>query len=312
MNIRSALRYGNIEALDRELLLAFLLKRGRTFLLTHPEYELTEKEVKRFEKLVVRRENAEPLTYIVSEKEFFGLPFSVNRYTLIPRPETELLVEHALQVIEDRPSTIEKKKQMLSHYPRSSNINPRIAVIDVGTGSGCIIVSLIKSLQSSTIHHPASTSFFATDISKRALDVAKKNAQRHGVAQQITFVQSELLKKLDKPLQKFDEIIILANLPYLSEKLYFTTDSTVRNFEPKKALLSGQDGLDHYRELLAALHTLSPGRKVHFFLEISPEQAKIFPPLLASLGVTQTRILQDLSQRDRLVIGSWEPRQPTR
>lgn len=284
MRLSKFLQYGAIEALDRELLLASVLKKGRTFLLAHPEYELTPTQARRFQQFVERREQHEPLAYIIGEKEFFGLPFLVNRFTLIPRPETEFLVEDVL-------AFLKKKKS-----------NKRVAIVDAGTGSGSIIVSMAKhiSLRQSFSRH---FSFFAVDTSLRALQVAKKNAKRHKVDKLIQFFQSDCLAQVKKKLSRFDELLILANLPYLSKELYQNTDPTVQNFEPKSALLSGKDGLDHYRRLLLELQTLSPGKKINFWLEISPEQASLLENILPSFGTKSHVILPDLTGRDRIVRG---------
>lgn len=289
MFIRDALHLGSVDSLDRELLLGMVLHKDRSFLLAHPEYKLPQTQRKRFEKLVRRREQHEPLAYILGEKEFFHLSFSVNRFTLIPRPETELMVEEALNVL--------STKKKLSHRKKT-------VVIDIGTGSGCILISVVKNFLEER-KTSSSFSFIALDTSRRALQVAKKNAKQHKVEREITFLQSNLLKVLEKELTSFDEIIILANLPYLSETLYQKTAPTVRNFEPKTALVSGQDGLDHYRKLLQQVTQVKLQGKVQFLLEISPEQKKKLPSLLGSFGIEQYHILPDLTGRARLVQGSF-------
>lgn len=283
MQLATALRFGNIDALDRELLLQAILKKDRVFLLAHPEYELSEKAVKHFEELVKRRELQEPLAYILGEKEFFGLSFLVNRYTLIPRPETEILVGSALAFLHEKKN---KKK---------------ITTVDVGTGSGCIIISLIKNLKDVS----GTDAFYAVDSSSEAIDTARKNAQAHGVADQITFTQSDLLNNMGKELASCDHLLILANLPYLSEALYQSTDVTVQAFEPESALVSGRDGLDHYRRLLGELAYLAKTKKIDFILEISPEQAALVPKLCWEHCAKLERILPDLSGQERIVIGTY-------
>lgn len=282
MTLEEASHLTEIDALDRELLLATILKKDRVWLLTHPKHELSAHQLKRLAQYIQRRKENEPLAYILGEKEFFGLPFFVNRWTLIPRPETEILVESVLEYL---------KKQ--------KNHAEGLAIVDVGTGSGCIITSLVTSIPN------AHYRFFATDISKRALVVAKKNAKRYGVSNKISFIHSDLIATLIPQLRTFDAVLITANLPYLSEKLYQKTEPTVHDFEPRTALLSGQDGLDHYRRLLAGLASLAKGRKVRFWLEISPEQAPQLPSLFASVGAKQEKILPDLSGRARVITGSF-------
>lgn len=286
MKLEIALRFGNIEVLDRELLLQSILKKDRVFLLAHPEHILSEIQAKRFKKLVERRERDEPLAYILGEKEFFGLPFFVNRFTLIPRPETEILVEQVLEFLKKKKS---KKK---------------IAVVDVGTGSGCIIVSVTKNLLCQR-KSSQDFSFLAVDTSLKALRVAKQNAEHHGVGSEIQFTQSKLLAAVKKKLVHFDEIVILANLPYLSETLYRNTKPTVQNFEPKTALLSGKDGLDHYRMLLRELQSLAPRQKISFWLEISPEQTSLVGPIIQASGAKLKKIIPDLTGRNRIVYGTF-------
>lgn len=288
MLVAQALRFGSLDQLDRELLLAFVLKKDRVFLLSHPEYALSEKKIERFEKLVKRRESHEPLAYIIGEKEFFGLSFSVNRSTLIPRPETEILVEDVLKHLSELKTLTNKK----------------IAVVDVGTGSGCIIISVVKNLLRSK-KDLRNISFFAIDASLRALNKALSNAKHHNVDKDIQFIHSNLLVQLKKKLASFDEIIILANLPYLSDQLYKNTELTVRDFEPKTALVSGQDGLDHYRELLTQLAVTTKTQKVHIWLEISPEQDLTARALLQTHKVMPIEILTDLSGQSRIVKGHY-------
>lgn len=294
---------GAIPRSEKKLLLAAVLKRDRAWVLAHPEYSLSKAEEEHFQHLVRRREQHEPLAYILGEKEFYGLAFSVNEHTLIPRPETELLVETALSFVSSFKFQVSK----------------RIAVIDVGTGSGCIIVSLaryIKSKVSTTNEKefpraPDSKlltptfQFFATDISPEALQVAKENAERHRVEKDITFLQSDLLDDVRIQLKSFDVILVLANLPYLSETLYRSTDPTVQDFEPETALVSGPDGLDHYRRLLAKLRALAPEKSIEFWLEISPEQAPLIPVLCAIYGATLEAILPDLAGKARIVHGTF-------
>lgn len=290
MQLRDALKYGSLDPLDRTVLLEKVLQRDRAWILAHPEYTLTPEEVLQFQTFVTRREQHEPLAYIIGEKEFFGLPFFVNEYTLIPRPETELMVEQAI-------NAISKSKDQKSK---------RAAVIDIGTGSGCIIISLVKHfLDSRFMIHDSSLKFFATEISTKALSIAQKNAVRHGVAESITFLPSDLLENIREKLQSFDTLFVLANLPYLSETLYKNTEPTVQDFEPKTALLSGKDGLDHYRKLLRELKSLAPGKKISFWLEISPEQAVLFPEILERTHVQNWEILPDLAGKARVVFGTW-------
>lgn len=289
MLIRDVLHLGTIDPLDRELIIGMVLGKDRSFVLAHPEQPIEEEKFKRFQKLIQRRETHEPLAYILGEKEFFGLSFNINQFTLIPRPETELLVEAGLKILQGKQKT---------------NVHKKVAVIDVGTGSGCIIISLMKSLLTANYSLPT-TQLFAIDISPEALETAKENARRHDVEKSITFAQSNLLNQIQQNLQTFDEIIVLANLPYLSEELYQNTEPTVQSFEPKTALVSGMDGLDHYRKLLTQLKKFSQEQRVTFLLEISPEQVSILEKILPSFGVKSHTIIPDLTGRSRMVQGTF-------
>lgn len=228
-------------------------------MIAHPEIKLTKDQQKKYEKYLKRLQNGEPLAYILGRKEFFGLDFEINKHTLIPRPETEILVEDAL-----------------NHIANSERSNCLVA--DVGTGSGCIIISIVAEL-----FPKPSFDFLAMDISKKALSIAEKNAKKHGVEKNIRFIRSNLLNFLLKEksniaIKKYDNIAILANLPYLSEKIYSKTKKSVKDFEPKSALFSGKDGLDHYRNLFSQIKKLkqkNPSAKWTVIFEISPEQKKI-------------------------------------
>jgi release factor glutamine methyltransferase len=275
---------------ERELLLAHALSTDRVSILAHPEYTVPLGAVRRYRAFIRRRAAHEPIAYITGEKEFFGRSFLVNRHTLIPRPETELLVERAL--------AIQKAWSRTKH---------RIAVIDIGTGSGCIIVSLAALSASAPGKRRSPIRSIAIDRSARALSIARENARRHGVARIIRFHKGDLLGKTEAFLDRCDAVLIVANLPYLSEKLYRAASEGVRRYEPQMALVSGPDGLLHYRRLLRSLSRLSNGRTVNFLLEISPEQAESISRLIRrELPACHFSIQSDLAGKKRLVIGSLE------
>ena len=200
---------------DAELLLMRVLERDRAYLLTHPETILSPRQVALYEEWLSRRARHEPVQYIVGEQEFFGLNFRVTPDVLIPRPETEHLVEAALARI-DREST------------------PRIA--DIGTGSGAIAVALARALPKAQLT--------AVDNSPAALAVARGNAGMHGVSERIRFVESDLLTALGGEV--FD--MIVSNPPYVAEDEEL--EAQVRDYEPASALFAGEGGLDVYRRLI--------------------------------------------------------------
>jgi len=212
---------------DSELLLLYVLGIDRTFLLAHPEFPLTEEQLARYRKLIARRKASEPIQYITGEREFYGLRFNVTPDVLIPRPETEHLVEAALERI-------------------PVDVPTRIA--DVGTGSGAIAVALAVARPLAQIR--------ALDISPAALKVAESNASAHTVADRIAFCKSDLLDEI-----KSGELdMVVSNPPYVSNRERTTLDAEVRNYEPPTALFSGPTGLEIYERLIPqAARALRPG-----------------------------------------------------
>lgn len=238
-------------ALDAVLLLAKVIKKSKEFILAHPEYKITANQTKIFHKLIARRQKFEPLAYLLGEQEFYGLNFKVCPNVLIPRPETELIVDEIIAT--------EKK-------PTTDNRQPT-TVIDVGTGSGCIIISLAKKLNDKNIK------FFGLDVSAKALAVAKFNAKkllnsrrslsrtaiRDGNDASVKFVKSDLLKALMSPTNNFrlttnDSIAIIANLPYLTSAQIKNSPSI--KHEPRLALAGGKNGLALYQKLLEQIAEL--------------------------------------------------------
>ncbi|MEW6717840.1 MAG: peptide chain release factor N(5)-glutamine methyltransferase [Chloroflexota bacterium] len=224
-------------SLDAQVLLAHILSRARAWVLSHPEATLTDQQQHVLNLAVYRLENGEPLPYLIGKREFYGLDFSVNHNVLIPRPETELLVDQALEWLHKHPG-----KRRAS---------------DVGTGSGCIAVSLavgIKNLQ-----------VIATDICAEALDIARANAQQHGVTRQIHFIQCDLLPPVNLPLD-----LVCANLPYIPQERL----PELRNYgqEPALSLNGGPDGLTAIRRILKLIPPRTSPEAL-ILLEIDHSQA---------------------------------------
>ena len=222
--------------LDGEILLMKALRVSRAYLYTYTDKVISESKKKLLEELVNRRMNKEPIAYILGKKEFWSRDFYINRHTLIPRPESEMLVELIIQ----------------------ANARKKISsILELGTGSGCISVSLAKELSHSQI--------VSTDICAKALEVANKNAQHYGV-NNISFIKSDWFNKLDN--QKFD--CIVSNPPYIREDDPYLGELT---FEPSKALVSGDDGLDAIEIISSnAAEYLSPEGKI--FIEHGKDQKK--------------------------------------
>ncbi len=212
-------------ARDAELLLMHVLGCGLAGLLTHPERALSPAESAQYESLVSRRLGAEPVQYILGEQEFFGLNFRVTRDVLIPRPETEHLVEALLELV---------KRDAAVH------------IVDAGTGSGAIAVALAHALPRSQVT--------AVDLSEPALAVARQNAERHGVSGRIRFLHSDLLAGLKG--ESFDAVV--SNPPYIAESEVL--EAQVRDYEPRSALYAGPTGLEVYERLVPeARGVLKPG-----------------------------------------------------
>lgn len=274
---------------DFFVLLAYATGKERVFLLTHPEFELSGEEEDRAKEYLERRLKHEPVAYITGYKEFYGRDFQVTPATLIPRPETELLVEATLNRIKNTELGI-------------LNEEKRIDIVDIGTGSGNIIITLTKEL-SFLMPHASCVNFYGLDISPQALDIAKKNARAHGIEKKISFLESDLLQNFSVPQKKDRHAIITANLPYLSAEIYQESASDVRDYEPSTALVSGRDGLDHYRTLLQTL----PAFSAHYLsttllLEISPEQSAILPTLITqAFPKASLQLFADLAGKDRLI-----------
>lgn len=247
--------FSKIDSLDLELLIAYAIKKPREFVLAHPEYKIPSLKIVRRGGLkfkIARRMRGEPLAYILGGKEFYGLDFKVNKNTLIPRPETELLVELAIQELRITNNELSKIKNTKYQLPTT--------VVDVGTGSGNIIISLAKLLESRIMNQELR--FFGTDISAQALIIAKQNAKTHKVDKKIKFLKGSLLEPILKTKNyklKTTNYIILANLPYLDtawKNLLKSSDTKGLKYEPPSALYAGKDGLDAYRKLATQIKSL--------------------------------------------------------
>jgi release factor glutamine methyltransferase len=261
-----------VSADERELLLAHLLNVDLAHLLANSP-KLTLLQRWQYSRLLAKRARGWPIAYLVGEKWFYGRPFYVNRSVLIPRPETEALVDHVLQIF------------------RSSDIR---TIVDVGTGSGCIAVTLAAELGVQVI---------ATDVSRRALAVARRNAQRHRMEKLITFRHTNLLDGICTgvaPQRPHGNNIIIANLPYLPAD----HGAEQTPYEPTGALYGGgQDGLGLIRALVDQCRGVKFCPPTAIILEIDPRQANAVNDLLAQeMPNGETKIYPDLSGQMRVVV----------
>lgn len=256
--------------LNIELLLAHVLQKRRLDLYLQFERELDEATLARLRELVRRRAEGEPVQYVTGEAPFYGLTFAVNRHVLIPRPETELLVEAVLK--------------------RVTNHQSPITVVDVGTGSGCIAVTLAKQLPAAQI--------VAVDASGEALAVARANARRHGVEKNTRFLQGDLVEALP---DNVGADVVVSNPPYIASGDWATLPKEVRDFEPVQALIAGADGLEVIRRLVkTAKRVLSPSGFVA--LEIGAGQRAAVEQLFGDHGYGAVEVVKDLQGHERVLL----------
>lgn len=251
-------------ALDAWYLLQMVCKIERSYYYVHGEEDITQDAQKEYEIAVQKRAEHIPLQYIVGEQEFMGLRFKVNSNVLIPRQDTETLVEQVLKIVK-----------------------PGMKVLDLCTGSGCVLISVLKNAPELT--------GMGSDISKTALLVAKENAKLHEVDAE--WVRSDLF---DNITETFD--VVMANPPYIPTGEILSLMPEVRDFEPENALDGGADGLDFYRKIAGQVKDyLNPGGYV--YMEIGYDQGEAVSELMRNAGFTEVEVIKDLARNDRVVKG---------
>ncbi len=255
--------------LEAEILLAHLLKTERCTLYVNSAQDLSDALALAYSKLIQRRLRHEPTAYITGHKEFFGLDFEVNQHTLIPRPDTELLVEKAIELAASLPEPC--------------------LMADIGTGCGAIAVALATNLPRLKV--------YATDISAAALETARTNCRRYDLEGRVTLLRGNLLEPLPEPVH-----LIVANLPYIKESDFAAIMPEISQFEPRLALCGGPDGLQLIRELVSQTKgkLISGGA---LLLEIGCDQAEAVTSIVKRyLPQADVGVLQDLSGLDRVVV----------
>jgi release factor glutamine methyltransferase len=273
------LREAEIESaqLDAAVLLCSVLGVNKAWLYAHPTRQLAEREITKYEELVRRRMRNEPVAYLVGYKPFYGLDITVDNRVLIPRPETEMLVERAL-----------------SHAQMLIREGQRPVIADVGTGSGAIAVALAVNAPEATV--------YATDVSAACMEVSEKNIWRYGVGEQVHLVPGSLIDNVPEPVD-----IVVANLPYVATPDLETLPPQVRRYEPVLALDGGPDGCGVIRRLLCAIASpqgqvkLKPGAVI--FLEIGSDQgARMRLTVSEILPHCGCSVLVDYTGLDRVVV----------
>jgi release factor glutamine methyltransferase len=267
------LRDAGIESarLDAEVLLGHALDKERADIYLGMESTLNDSDEKIFRESLTRRAKGEPVAYITGHKEFWSLDFVVTPDVLIPRPETELVVELTLK--------------------EAITTKAALKILDIGTGSGVIAIALAKELPAAEI--------WAVDVSAAALNIAEVNARRHGVAERVKFLDGDLFDPITELGHRFD--VIVSNPPYILSKEIANLGREVRDWEPKMALDGGPDGLDCYRQIIGGAHTyLAPEGRV--LLEIGEDQGTAVAGLFVPAGrFGAATIFQDYAGKDRVI-----------
>jgi len=258
------------------ILLCAALGRSKEFVYTHPQNILVGDIVQKFQGYVESRIARKPASYIICSKEFLGLEFYVNESVLIPRPETEILVEYLIKIINDR-------------YKYGKDCKKKVRILDIGTGSGCIGISIACNIRYAQV--------WCVDISNEALMTARFNAQKHGVESRVEFIQSDIFSNIHDMV--FD--IIVSNPPYISTEDIRKLDPDVRDYEPLNALDGGEDGLFYYRSIISDAHRFLTSQGVLAF-EVGIGQACVVSEILRDNSYS-VQIVKDLSGIDRVVAG---------
>ena len=276
MNIQLAIQQGtniltgkriNTAKLDAEILMAKTLKKDRKFIILNNNKDLEDKNLKYFNKLIKERASRKPIAHLTNKKFFWNNEFFINKNTLIPRPDTEVIVEQVLKLT--------KHKNMMN-------------ILDIGVGSGCILLSILKERKN----------FYGTgiDISKNALDICKINAKRLKVDGRTKFYKSDI-DNFDNG--KYD--LIISNPPYIKRTQLKYLEKDVVGFEPKHALDGGIEGLSEIRKVINKSSELIK-KKGHLVLEIGFDQKRSVKEILEKKGFYIKKIVKDLSNIDRCII----------
>ena len=262
------LKKKNIESyiLDSEILLSKTLNKSREEILVNLDQSINKKDIIVFKEYIARRSKNEPIAYILKEKEFWSKNFYINKGALVPRPETELLVDIIVKIYKER----------------------KITILDIGTGSGCIILSLISSLENS--------SGIGIDISKNAILVAEKNLQRFKLSNRVKFINRSFERLFDK---KFD--LVVSNPPYIDQKDIKNLSNDVKKYEPRIALDGGNHGLDLIKKVIYKSKNILRVKGM-LALEIGNEQIKKVSKILFDNNFRVKSVIKDYKNNVRCVI----------
>ncbi len=291
-NISLIFKESSLPRLETEILISFLLGKRREFLMTHPETSISLAIYKKFKELEKKRLKNWPIAYLIGSKEFYGLNFKVTPAVLMPRPETEMIVDEIIEMVKGRTNNVSEQRAI-----------PHI--IDLGTGSGAIISATGSEIRRLFPIQFKNIKLSAVDISATALKIAKQNAKTHELNSKIKFYHGSLLAPLKLETKKLTRqtLIIAANLPYLTPAQIKKSPSISR--EPRLALDGGRDGLKYYRQLFQELSSVLKKQNFSFRIlcEIDPGQSRPIIMLAKKiLPQAQAVIKKDLAKKNRLVI----------
>ncbi|MDK2804233.1 MAG: release factor glutamine methyltransferase [Peptostreptococcaceae bacterium] len=280
MKIKDIINYGvatikNTESpsLEIQMMIAKVIEKDRLYIMLNLEEDIDESKVEIIKTMIDKRKNSYPLQYILGEREFWGMDFKVSEGVLIPRQDTEILIEETLKKLNDH-----KHKSNLKGF-------------EIGVGSGIISITLLKEIETLTM--------IGVDINDKAIELTKANALKHEVSDRLCILNSNLFEKINKENQ-FD--FIISNPPYIETKVIDSLQEDIKQHEPKLALDGGEDGLDFYRAIIEQSKSyISPEGFIAF--EIGYNQAEAVKKIFVENGYPNVTIAKDLAGFDRVVIG---------
>ena len=280
MKIKDIINYGvamikNTESpsLETQMMIAKVIEKDRLYIMLNLEEDIDESKVEIIKTMIDKRKNSYPLQYILGEREFWGMDFKVSEGVLIPRQDTEILIEETLKKLKDN-----KHKSNLKGF-------------EIGVGSGIISITLLKEIETLTM--------IGVDINDKAIELTKANALKHEVSDRLCILNSNLFEKINKENQ-FD--FIISNPPYIETKVIDSLKEDIKKHEPKLALDGGEDGLDFYRAIIEQSKSyISPEGFIAF--EIGYNQAEAVKKIFVKNGYPNVTVAKDLAGFDRVVIG---------
>ncbi len=280
MKIKDIINYGvamikNTESpsLETQMMIAKVIEKDRLYIMLNLEEDIDESKVEIIKTMIDKRKSSYPLQYILGEREFWGMDFKVSEGVLIPRQDTEILIEETLKKLKDN-----KHKSNLKGF-------------EIGVGSGIISITLLKEIETLTM--------IGVDINDKAIELTKANALKHEVSDRLCILNSNLFEKINKENQ-FD--FIISNPPYIETKVIDSLQEDIKQHEPKLALDGGEDGLDFYRAIIEQSKSyISPEGFIAF--EIGYNQAEAVKKIFVGNGYPNVTIAKDLAGFDRVVIG---------